>query len=220
MAKRLASRPIEEAPVLAGPVLVGAIAGAHGVRGEVLIKSFTAAPADVGAYGPLSDESGRRFALRALGMTRGFVVAHLAGVGTRDAAVALKGKRLYVARSALPAPAAEEWYVSDLVGLRVEDTEGRIIGRVKAMHDFGAGDVMEIEREPGGDALWLAFCARTVPAVDLAGGRLVVDPPAEIEVEPEGGQEDLPSPAEAGFVKAGRRQGGIGSGRRGEGEDD
>ncbi len=207
MAKRVPQHPPEQAPVredsvLAGSVLVGAIAGAHGVRGEVLIKSFTAAPADIGAYGPLSDERGRRFALRPLGMTRGLLVARLAGVEDRDAAASLKGLRLYVPRSALPAPSAEEWYVSDLVGLRVEDKDGRMIGRVKAMHDFGAGDVVEIERVPGGDALWLAFSERTVPAVDVAGGRLVVDPPAELEIKPEGGPERK---------KADRRKGRLGS---------
>ena len=161
-------------------ILVGAIAGAHGVRGEVRIKSFTADPKAIGRYGALSDEAGlRRFELTVTGSAKGGVVAQIAGVADRDQAEALKGMRLYVARDALPPAEPEEFYIADLVGLGVERPDGTPLGRVAAVDNYGAGDVVEIALAAGG-SLSVPFTRRTVPVVDVAGGRLVVDPPAEI----------------------------------------
>jgi len=161
-------------------VCVGVITGARGLRGEVRVKSFTARPEDVGAYGPLADEAGTRtLRLAVTAPARDHVIARVEGVADRAAAEALKGTRLYVARAALPTPGEDEFYVADLVGLRVE-VEGApgTWGTVKAVHDFGAGAVVEIER-PDGAEVMLPFTRAAVPEVDLAGGRVVVAPPAE-----------------------------------------
>ena len=161
-------------------ICLGAIAGAHGVRGLVRIKSFTAAPRDIAAYGPLEDEAGtRRFEIAVKGETKGLVLAALAGVGDRDAAEALKGTRLYVERAALPPPEdEEEYYHADLIGLRAETPDGTGLGRVVAVHNFGAGDLLELER-PDGTELLLPFTKAAVPAVDLAAGRLVAEVPED-----------------------------------------
>jgi len=162
-----------------GRVLVGVIVGAHGVRGAVRVKAFTAEPAAIAAYGPVEDEAGtRRFELRLIGEGKGVVVAKLAGVDDRDAAEALKGLRLYVPRAALPAPGEEEFYHADLLGLAAVTREGTRLGVVRAVHEYGAGDSLEIELGDGG-TLVVPFTKRAVPEVDLAGGRLVVDPPEE-----------------------------------------
>jgi len=162
-------------------ICVGAIVGAHGVRGAVKIKSFTAAPADIAAYGPLSDESGRRqFALKQIGEARGLVLATIDGVRDRDQAEALRGTQLFVDRARLPRPAEEEYYHADLIGLDAEDATGKPIGVVRAVLNHGAGDVLEISLADGGTML-LPFTRATVPVVDLAGGRVVVDPPADVE---------------------------------------
>jgi len=162
-------------------VCLGAIAGAHGVRGEVRVESFTANPADLTAYGPLSDEAGRRrFVLTPRGSARGRLIACIEGIEDRDAAEALKGTRLYVERTALPAPAEEEYYHSDLLGLRCERAEGGHFGVVKALYNFGAGDVIEVEKD-GGQRVMLPFTRATVPLVDVGAGRLVVAPPAELD---------------------------------------
>jgi 16S rRNA processing protein RimM len=159
-------------------VCVGAIAGAQGVRGAVRIKSFTAVPEDVAAYGPVEDESGqRRLTLRLVGHAKGVVIGKIAGIDDRDAAEAMKGMRLYVARSALPAAGEEEYYHADLLGLTAELPDGTVLGQVRAVHDYGAGDSIEVMRAVGGTVL-VPFTRAAVPVVDLAGGRLVVDPPA------------------------------------------
>ena len=163
-----------------GLVLVGVVAGAHGVRGAVRVRSFTERPADLAAYGPLTDEGGRRrIALTVAGPApgaKGGLIARIAGVEDRAAAAALRGLRLYVPRAALPEPAPDEYYRTDLIGLAVELPDGSPFGRVAAVHDFGAGDVLEIER-PAGGALSVPFTKAVVPVVDPASGRIVLDPP-------------------------------------------
>lgn len=162
-------------------ILVGAIAGAHGVRGEVRIKSFTDDPVAVAAYGPLSDESGqKRFDLVVTGRTKGGVIARIDGVADRTAAEALRGLRLYVSRSALPAANDDEYYRIDLIGLTVELADGTRYGRITNVDDYGAGDILEIERADGTTEL-LPFTDRIVPTVDIAARRVVVDPPVYIE---------------------------------------
>ena len=158
-------------------VLVGAIAGAHGVRGAVRIRSFTDDPAAVAAYGPVFDEAGaRRLVLKIVGPTKGGVLAEIEGVRDRNAAEALQGVRLYVPREALPAPGEDEFYQADLVGLAVETADGTALGRVRAVQNFGAGDLLEVER-PDGSTVSLPFTRAAVPVVDIAGGRIVADPP-------------------------------------------
>lgn len=158
-------------------MLMGVITGAHGVRGLVRVKSFTAQPADLAAYGPLEDAIGeRRFALELAGAVKGVLLARVEGVADRNAAERLKGTRLYLSRAALPAPGEEEYYHADLIGLRVVLKDGSSFGAVKAVNDFGAGDSLEIER-PDGALVLVPFTSTTVPLVDLAGGRLVLDPP-------------------------------------------
>jgi 16S rRNA processing protein RimM len=163
-------------------VCLGAIAGAHGVRGLVKIKSFTQDPANLTAYGPLGNESGRRrFEIAVTGQAKGLLVARIAGVEDRDAAQALRGVQLYVARAALPEPEeAEEYYQADLIGLAVEDPQGRLLGKVAAVENYGAGDFLEIARAEGAPLL-VPFTKAAVPLVDLEGGRVVVDLPEEVE---------------------------------------
>ncbi len=161
-------------------VCVGEIVAAHGVRGAVKVRSFTADPKDVTAYGPLTDEQGRqRFELVVAGTTKGGLICHLPGVGDRDAAAGLRGTRLYVARAALPAPADEdEFYHADLIGARVESRTGALLGRVRGVYDFGAGDVLDVVVADGGRSIILPFTKAAVPEVDLARGRLIALPPA------------------------------------------
>ena len=163
-------------------ICLGAIAGAHGVRGLVKIKSFTQKPADLTAYGPLGDETGnRRFEIAVTGQAKGLLVARIAGIADRDAAQALRGVRLYVARAALPEPEdAEEFYQADLIGLAAEDPQGRPLGKIASVENYGAGDYIEIAR-PEGEPLLIPFNKAAVPLIDLEGGRVVVDPPEEIE---------------------------------------
>jgi len=161
-------------------VCLGAVVGVHGVRGTVRIKSFTADPADIAAYGAVSDESGaRRFEVEVLGQARGAVLARLSGVADRDAAEALRGLRLYVPRAALPETKEDEFYHADLIGLPVETREGARLGTVRAVHNFGAGDILEL-RDDDGRELLLPFSDAIVPAVDLGAGRIVADPPAAL----------------------------------------
>jgi 16S rRNA processing protein RimM len=170
-------------------ILVGAIAGAHGVRGQVRIKSFTDDPADIAAYGPLSDESGqRRFDLEVTGQAKGGVIARIDGIADRTAAEALRGLRLYVPRAALPATQGDEYYRVDLIGLRAELADGTNFGRVIDVQNYGAGDVLEIERPDGATEL-LPFADRVVPVVDLAAARIVVDPPVAVEARPDGAND-------------------------------
>jgi 16S rRNA processing protein RimM len=158
-------------------VCVGILTGAQGVRGAVRVKSFTADPQDVARYGPLEDESGeRRFRLRLAGSAKGVVIAQLSGVDDRDQAEALRGLRLYLPRAALPPPGEEEYYHADLIGLEAALTDGTPVGKVRAVHDFGAGDTLEIERAEGPPVL-VPFTRAIVPVVDLGAGRLVLDPP-------------------------------------------
>jgi 16S rRNA processing protein RimM len=160
-------------------VLLGVVVAAHGVRGEVRVRSFCAEPRDVAAYGPLSDEKGTRtFTLRTTGASaKGGVIARIEGVADRNAAEALRGLRLYVARSALPPPAPGEWYEDDLVGLDARGSDGRDWGKVLAVHDFGAGTMLEVSGGGHGRSFMVPFTAAAVPAVDVDAGTVTVDPP-------------------------------------------
>jgi 16S rRNA processing protein RimM len=164
-------------------VCLAKVVGAHGLRGALKLRCFTERPADVAAYGPLYDERGeRRLELKVLRATPGGVVAAAADVRDRSAAEALRGTLLFVPRPALPEPAPDEFYHSDLEGLSVERSDGTRLGRVRRLDNFGGGDLIEIAADDG-SVLTLPFDRRTVPVVDLAQGRLVVEPPAELVVE-------------------------------------
>ena len=162
-------------------VLIAQIGAAHGVRGEVRLKAFTEDPMSVARYGALETEDGaRRFEIEAVRPAKDMLVARLKGVADRNAAEALKNLRLYVARAKLPKPADDEFYYADLVGLAATTADGGAFGTVKAVHNFGAGDLLEIEPASGGATLLLPFTEATVPAIDLADRKLVVAPPADV----------------------------------------
>lgn len=173
-------------------ILMGAIAGVHGVRGEVKVKSFTADPLAVTAYGPLYDESGRKFELKLTQKAAKdtIVVAKIEGISDRNAAEALKGKRLYAPREALPAlDDATEFYATDLIGLAVEDRGGRSLGKVVDVADYGAGDILAIAGGAEGD-FELPFADRFVPVVDLAAAKIVVDLPDDFFTAKPVGEEE------------------------------
>jgi 16S rRNA processing protein RimM len=155
-------------------ILLGRIADAHGIRGEVLIKSFTERPEDIAAYGPLDDGGVRTFTIEAVRATGKGVVARLAGVRDRTAAEALKGAPLYVDRDRLPPPAEGEFYHADLIGMAAVDAEGRTAGEVVGVHNHGAGDILEVRLTGSGKTELVAFTDAFVPEVDLAARRLVV----------------------------------------------
>lgn len=174
-------------------VCIGAIVGAHGVKGAIRVKSFTADPLDVAAYGPVEDEAGkRRFKLKVTGEAKGFVLATLDGVNDRDAAEALKGTGLYVSRDRLPEVEEDEFLYTDLVGLSALGLDGQVIGTVKGVANFGAGDLLDIIR-PGQGSLLVPFTKAAVPVVDMVKRQVVVDPPVfaeDEEKEGEGGRAD------------------------------
>ena len=159
-------------------VVVGAIGGAFGVHGEVRLKSFCAQPEAIAAYAPLSDASGRVYPrIRLTGQTSGALTARIDGIATREEAEALKGTELFADRDRMPEPDEEEYYHSDLVGLAVFDTGGAEIGRIRAVQNHGAGDLLEIAVPGRSSTLLLPFTQAVVPTIDLAGGRVVADPP-------------------------------------------
>ena len=159
---------------------VAAVAGAKGLGGAVRLKTFTADPAAVAGFAALEDEEGRPVRLTVLERRAEVTIAAIEGVGDRAAAEALRGTRLYVARADLPPAGADEFYHVDLIGLAATlaggSAAGYVVGRVAAVHDFGAGDVIEI-RGPGNASVMLPFTRETVPEVALAEGRLTIDPP-------------------------------------------
>jgi 16S rRNA processing protein RimM len=162
---------------MAERICVGAIAGAFGVRGEVRLKSFCAEPTDIARYSPLQTEDGARSFQITLGnpIPNG-LSARLSGVTTREAAEALKGVRLYAPRGALPGLGDDEYYHADLIGLTVLDTGGTEIGKITAVLNHGAGDLLEVQRRAKPSAL-IPFTLAIVPTVDLASGRVIADPP-------------------------------------------
>lgn len=166
------------------------IGAAHGLKGEVRVKSFSADPAMLGEYGPLRTEDGRRFEIAALRPAGSVLVVRFKGVGDRTGAEALTGLRLFVERDRLPEPTdAEEFYHADLIGLAVRDGEGREIGRVTAAENFGGGDLLEIVHN-GREGVLIPFTKAAVPEISTAGGFVTVDPLAAGLAEGEGEAED------------------------------
>lgn len=159
-------------------VCIGAIAGAFGVRGEVRLKSFCSDPEAIASYGPLTTEDGGRSFKVSLtrAIPNGFA-ARLSGVTTKEEADALRGVSLYVGRDRLPALGDDEFYHADLIGLTVYDTGGGVVGTVSAVHNHGAGDLLEVRRNGPKSAALLPFTRAIVPTVDLAAGRIIADIP-------------------------------------------
>ena len=160
-------------------ICVAQIGGAHGIRGEVKLKSFTADPMAVKDYGPLErEDGGESFEIETLRPAKNHLVARFRGVGDRNAAERLTNLKLFVPRERLPPPAADEFYHADLIGLSAMTADGTMVGTVIAVHDFGAGDILELRPEPGGATLLLPFTEACVPGVDIAGRRIIVALPA------------------------------------------
>ena len=146
------------------------------------IKSFTEEPANVAAYGRVSDEAGARsFTLEPIGASGGAILARIEGIDDREAARELAGTRLYVSRSALPATGEEEYYHADLLGLRALSSDGAALGTVKSVHPIGETDVLEIDRGPDLPSLLIPFTRADVPEVDLTAGHVVVEVPVETD---------------------------------------
>jgi 16S rRNA processing protein RimM len=163
-------------------VCLGRIVGAKGLKGEVRVRAFTGRARDIAAYGPVADESGaRRFAVSVVAETDGGAIVRLSGIADRTAAEKLKGMALYVPRERLPPLPAGEYYQGDLIGLEAEDAHGNPLGRVRAIHDFGAGAILDIDSDlrPAG----------AIVAVDLARGKLVLKATEELVAAPDAGRK-------------------------------
>ena len=166
---------------MADRICVAQIGAAHGIRGEVRLRPFTGDPMAITSYGPLESEDGtRRFEIEALRPSKDIFVARLAGVKDRNAAEALTNLKLYVSRDRLPPAAEGEFYHADLVGLAAVTPDGTSLGTVTAVHNFGAGDVIEIKPESG-ETLLVPFTDTAVPEIDIAAGRMVVVPLTAVE---------------------------------------
>jgi 16S rRNA processing protein RimM len=166
---------------LAQDVLLAAVIGAQGLKGEVKAKLFTHAPDALPRYGVLHTKTGRKLKITAFRPSKqGEAVIAFEGIGDRNQAEALKGAELFVDRAALPDPAEEEFYHADLIGLEVRDSEGRVLGKVVALHNFGASDVLEFARSDG-DSVHLAFTKQTVPQIHVTDGYIVVAVPEDDE---------------------------------------
>jgi 16S rRNA processing protein RimM len=162
-------------------ICVARIGAAHGVRGAVKLWTFTEDPLAVTRYGPLTTRDGARsFEVAHVREAKDHLVATLKDVTTRNEAERLNGLELYIAREKLPATGDDEYYHADLIGLAAVTTGGEPLGKVVAIHNFGAGDIIEIA-PPSGATMLLPFTHAVVPTVDVAGGRVVIELPVEIE---------------------------------------
>ena len=165
-------------------MLLGEFGRAHGLKGEVRLKSFTGEPEAIASYGPLVAGARRPVTLTSVRPAPGgapdMLIARVEGVDTREAAEALNRLELRLPRERLPDPEEDEFLLADLIGLRVETAAGDLIGAVIAVPNYGSGDLLEIAPATGGATALLPFTKAFVPAVDLAAGRLVADPPADL----------------------------------------
>lgn len=167
-------------------IQLGEFGAAHGIRGEISIRTFTADPEDIAAYGPLSDKSGHRtFTITSLRATPKGIIARLSGVDDRTAAEKLRNVGLYVKRSRLPPPEAGAYYHEDLIGMEAITEEGSSLGRITAVLNYGAGDIIEIAKSGETDSLLIPFTNAAVPTVDPDAKRIVVVLPDVVTVEDE-----------------------------------
>lgn len=165
-------------------ILLGEITGAHGIRGEVLVRSYTGDPEAIADYGALTDEKGAApLTLKVLRMTpKGAIIARVRGVSDRNGAEALKGRKLYVARNAMPEPDDEDdFYYEDLIGLAVVDAQAKLVGEVVAVQNYGAGDLLEIRLVATGKTELVSFSKASVPQIDLEARRITVVMPVVVE---------------------------------------
>ncbi len=178
-------------------VCVAQIGAAHGIRGDVRLKSFTGDPMAIADYGPLqSEDGGRTFEIETLRPAKDMLIAHFKGMDDRAAASDLTNLRLYVPRERLPAPGEDEAYHADLIGLAVFDRGGQALGAVTAVHNFGAGDVIEMRPQAGGPTILLPFTRTVFPMVDVERGRMIAEPPAgAFETEPASERQSPEKPA-------------------------
>jgi 16S rRNA processing protein RimM len=178
-------RPRRRAELPNRPILLGVIGRAHGVRGLVRVSSHTAVPAALTGYGPLSDPAGRQFTLRWVGEGIAEVAEIIHGetvkVVNRTAAERLANTKLFIERDRLPAPEPDEYYLADLIGLAAVGTDGSALGVVSAVHDYGAGVSLEVDRDDAASLL-IPFTVACVPDVDIAAGAVTIVPPDEIDV--------------------------------------
>ena len=182
MRRRRTARALPDPAAAKQRVCVAEIGAAHGIAGEVRLRAFTTEPLAVTQLGPLQNEDGSEVAIAAVRPGKDCLIARVAGVADRSAAERLRNVKLYVPRERLPRiDEPETWYHADLIGLAVIGADGAALGRVSAVQNFGAGDLLEIAPAAGGPTLLLPFTDAVVPVVDVAGGRVVVNPPAEAE---------------------------------------
>lgn len=165
-------------------IVVGIVTGSFGVKGEVRLKSFCANPEDIATYSPLHDAQGAEYTVKITRPVKGGFAARLSGVRFKDQADALRGRELFADRDLLPQLPDDEYYYSDLIGLEVLDTGGVILGKVAAVDNHGAGDILEIRGAGLKNAALLPFTQAAVPTVDLTAGRMIVDPPEGVFADP------------------------------------
>lgn len=178
-------------------VLLGEVGAAHGLRGEVTIRSFTAEPTDIVSYGPLESFSGA--ALPALSVVRATpkgLICRFQGITDRTAVEKLRGTQLWLSRERLPPPAPGDYYHADLIGLAAVSPDGSKLGTVIAVVNFGAGDLLEVQQASGGGSEYVPFTNACVPEVDLDGGKVVIVMPEMVEADDDDGSEDPPASAE------------------------
>jgi len=158
-------------------ICVGVITGSYGVRGEARVKSFCAEPSAIGDYNPLSDEAGNAYTLKITRPVKGGFGVRLTGVSNKEQADTLKGVKLFAKRDELPSLPDDEYYHTDLIGLEVYSTGGEKVGQIAAVHDHGAGELLDITGPKLKGGILLPFTLEAVPTVDLASGRIIIDPP-------------------------------------------
>jgi 16S rRNA processing protein RimM len=158
-------------------IVVGAIAGSFGVKGEVRLKSFCATPEDIALYSPLMGDNGVEYTVKITRSVKNGFAARLSGVRFKDEADALRGVKLSADRDLLPSLPDDEYYHTDLMGLDVLDTGGEVIGKVAAVLNHGAGDILELRGPTLKGSVLLPFTLEAVPTVDLAAKRIIIDPP-------------------------------------------
>ncbi|MCB1484621.1 MAG: ribosome maturation factor RimM [Hyphomicrobiaceae bacterium] len=173
-------------------VLLGTIATAHGIRGEVMLRTYTGDPEAIADYGALSDKSGKRtFKIKSLRVTPKGVIARIEGVNDRNQAESLRGTDLYVLRAQLPATEEQEFYHADLIGLEARNADGEIVGEIVAVANFGAGDLLEVRKAGTKQTDYVAFTDANVPHIDVAAGYVVlVEPELVGEAEPTSGEAE------------------------------
>lgn len=164
-------------------VRLATIGRAHGVRGEVRVKTFTADPLAIAEYDGLADEAGRPFRIERLRLAGEVMVVKFAGIDDRNAAEAVNGIGLFVERAALPPAGEEEFYHADLIGLDACGVGGEPLGTIVAVHEYGAGDILEIATSRA--AIMVPFTREAVPEIDLTGRRVTIVPPEEVEAREE-----------------------------------